>query len=146
MDHLPPPPGRLARLPAVELAGGHVVHRAEGHRARGLGLMGLAALGPGRALLLPSTRSVHTVGMRFALDLVWLDAAGVVVRIDRDVAPGRLRSCRRARAVLECVAGHGQALATSWRDRDDAAGVASGTSTRLYSPTLHELHDSKRRA
>jgi uncharacterized protein len=53
------------------------------------------------ALLLPRCRSVHTFGMRFALDLVWLDAAGTVVRIDRGVRPCRLRSCRRARSVLE---------------------------------------------
>jgi uncharacterized membrane protein (UPF0127 family) len=39
--------------------------------------------------------------MRFALDLVWLDAEGRAVRIDRDVAPNRVRACRRARAVCE---------------------------------------------
>ncbi len=60
---------------------------------------------PGHALLLPRTRAVHTFGMRFALDLYWLDAAGAVVRVDRDVPPRRLRACRRARAVIEMPAG-----------------------------------------
>jgi hypothetical protein len=66
-----------------------------------LGLAWLRTLAPGAALLFPRCRSVHTFGMRFALDLVWLDAAGAVVRVDRGVPPRRLRWCLRARAVLE---------------------------------------------
>jgi uncharacterized membrane protein (UPF0127 family) len=87
-------PPRLRRLP------GGAVRVAAGPLAR---LLGLALLRepPPCALLLPRTRAVHTFGMRFALDLVWLDAAGGVVRIDRDVPPRRVRCCRRARAVLE---------------------------------------------
>jgi uncharacterized membrane protein (UPF0127 family) len=72
-------------------------------RARGLG--GRASIPPDVALLIPRCRSVHTLTMRFALDLVWLDAAGVVLRVDRGVGRFRLRSCRRARGVLECRAG-----------------------------------------
>jgi uncharacterized membrane protein (UPF0127 family) len=56
---------------------------------------------PPFALLLPRTRSVHTVGMRFALDLHWLDAQGSTVRVDRAVPPWRVRSCRGAAAILE---------------------------------------------
>jgi uncharacterized protein len=59
---------------------------------------------PAQGLLLPRTRSVHTFGMRFALDLHWLDAAGGVVRVDRAVPPRRVRTCLRARAVLELPA------------------------------------------
>jgi uncharacterized membrane protein (UPF0127 family) len=59
---------------------------------------------PAEGLLLPRTRSVHTFGMRFALDLHWLDAAGGVVRVDRAVPPRRLRTCLRARGVLELPA------------------------------------------
>lgn len=56
---------------------------------------------PPEPLLIPSCRSVHTFGMRFALDLVWLDAGGRVLRVDVAVAPGRVRACRAAAAVLE---------------------------------------------
>ena len=76
-------------------------------RARLLGLAGLRAP-PACGLMLPHTRSVHTFGMRFALDLVWLDARGRAVRIDLDVPPRRVRSCRAARAVLELPAGDAQ--------------------------------------
>jgi hypothetical protein len=77
--------------------------------ARGLGrLVGLALRRDrGVALLLPRCRSVHTFGMRFPLDLVWLDSAGRVVRVDRSVPPCRVRSCRAARSVLELRAGRG---------------------------------------
>jgi uncharacterized membrane protein (UPF0127 family) len=53
------------------------------------------------ALEIPRCRSVHTFGMRFALDLVWLDASRRVIRVDRGVPPWRVRSCRQARSVLE---------------------------------------------
>jgi uncharacterized protein len=53
------------------------------------------------ALLLPRCRSVHTFGMRFPLDLYWLDVAGDIVRVDRGVGPWRVVRCRRARCVIE---------------------------------------------
>jgi uncharacterized membrane protein (UPF0127 family) len=53
------------------------------------------------ALLIPRCRAVHTFGMRFALDLYWLDAGGEVVRVDRGVPPWRFARCRGARAVVE---------------------------------------------
>lgn len=56
---------------------------------------------PDHALLLPRTRAVHTFGMRFALDLYWLDAGGALLRVDRAVPPRRLRRCAGAAAVLE---------------------------------------------
>jgi uncharacterized membrane protein (UPF0127 family) len=98
-----PLPRRLRRLPRVELAGLEL-RRASDPLARLLGLAGLRALPPGSGLLLPGTRSVHTFGMRFALDLVWLDRAGRIVRVDRAVQPGRLRGCRAACAVVELPA------------------------------------------
>ncbi len=78
---------------------------ARGPLARLLGLAGLRRLPADAGLLLPRTRSIHTLGMRFALDLVWLDRDGRVVRVDRAVPPRRVRSCRAARAVVELPAG-----------------------------------------
>jgi uncharacterized membrane protein (UPF0127 family) len=60
---------------------------------------------PSHALLLDPCRSVHTFGMRFALDLHWLDAEGAPLRVDRAVRPWRVRACRRARAVVEVPSG-----------------------------------------
>lgn len=98
-----PLPRRLLRLPPVEVPAlpGRELRLARDPLARLLGLAGLRVLPPRAGLLLPRTRSVHTLGMRFALDLVWLDGDGDVVRVDRAVSPGRVRSCRAARAVVE---------------------------------------------
>ncbi len=98
------PTDRLAALPTVLLPGGLRAAEAVGPVARLRGLAGLPHLEPGEALLIRRCRSVHTLGMRFALDLVWLDADDRVVRVDRGVPPGRLRTCPRARAVVERAA------------------------------------------
>ena len=71
-------------------------------RARGL-------LGRDRldgALWLPRTRSVHTLGMRFAIDVAYCDAGGRVLEIVT-MAPWRLGLPRlRARSVVEAQAGN----------------------------------------
>ncbi len=74
----------------------------------------MTPLPAGHALHLPRCRSIHTFGMRFALDLVWLDKRGGVVRVDHDVPPARLRCCLRAREVVEIAAGGGDALAAAY--------------------------------
>jgi uncharacterized membrane protein (UPF0127 family) len=45
--------------------------------------------------------AVHTFGMRFPLDLLWLDGRGEVLRVDRSVPPRRVVGCRAARSVIE---------------------------------------------
>jgi uncharacterized protein len=103
---MPPLPPRLARLaPAAVAAPGLDVRLAAGLWARLAGLAGLAAVPEAAGLLLPLTRSIHTFGMRVAIDVVWLAADGTVVRIDAAVRPGRLRCCRDARCALELAAG-----------------------------------------
>lgn len=68
-------------------------------------MRGLMWAPPGEPLEIPRTRSVHTFGMRYSLDLIWIDGERQVVRIDRDVPPRRMRSCRQARGVIEVRAG-----------------------------------------
>jgi uncharacterized membrane protein (UPF0127 family) len=93
--------------------------------ARGVDrLVGLIGRGSaGDALLVPRCRSVHTFGMRFALDLVWLDAHGAVVRVDRGVRPFRVRSCRRSRSVLELRSGPAEELAAVLAERGFDVGA-----------------------
>jgi uncharacterized protein len=101
-----PLPRRLRRLPPLAGAGG--VRVAATLPARLLGLALLARPAEPVALLLPLTRSVHTAGMRFALDLEWIDGRGEVIRVDRAVPPFRLRGCRAARGVIERPSSDGQ--------------------------------------
>jgi uncharacterized protein len=98
-------PPRLRRLPPARSLPAQLatldVRVADGPLARLRGLAGLRDLPGDAGLLLPGTASIHTFGMRFALDLVWIDTAGHVMRIDCTVRPCRLRGCRGARAVIE---------------------------------------------
>ncbi len=69
------------------------------------GLLGRSGLAADGALLLRDCRSVHTVGMRFAIRVAFLDA-DLRVLVVRDARPGRLLvRHRRAASVLELPAG-----------------------------------------
>jgi uncharacterized protein len=94
---------RFERLEWIDVDGLRVVV-ARGARARLLGLALLRELPPDHALLIPRCRSVHTFGMRFPIDVVFLDAAGRVVRVARGVPPGRVVGCRRAVTAIETAA------------------------------------------
>ncbi|HVQ60269.1 MAG TPA: DUF192 domain-containing protein [Solirubrobacterales bacterium] len=80
---------------------GREVPVATGFRSRVLGLALLPRAAAGGGLLIPRCASVHTFGMRFRLDLVFLDGAGRVLAIRRRVPPRRFAWHRGAAAVLE---------------------------------------------
>lgn len=80
---------------------GRRVPVAISRRARLLGLSLLDRRHAGSGLLIPGCRSVHTFGMKFALDLVFLDFNLRPVSLRRAVPPRRLAFERRAQAVLE---------------------------------------------
>lgn len=56
------------------------------------------------AMCFPACRSVHTWGMRYPLDVAFIDRAGNVVRLCRNVGPGHVLYCADADAVLERAA------------------------------------------
>lgn len=57
------------------------------------------------ALLIERARSVHTVGMRFPIDVAHLDQNGTV-RVVRSMAPGRIgRWSWRTHSIVEAEAG-----------------------------------------
>jgi uncharacterized protein len=97
-------PPRLRALPTVTI-GGLEIAVAVGFRARLLGLSGLDRDEAGAGLLIPRCASVHTFGMRFALDLVFLDRRGRVLETRRGMPPRRLVWAQSgAAAVLELPA------------------------------------------
>jgi uncharacterized protein len=112
---------RLAGLPRRTLAGGVTLVEASTGKARRRGLSRLDSLPSDHALRI-RTVSVHTFGMRFGLDLIWLDKDGTVVRVDRDVPPKRMRACWRARSVVETLAGHADAFLSENRLSDEVEG------------------------
>jgi uncharacterized protein len=93
-------PIRFGRLERTELLGVEVpVATSLPSRLLGLALLSRRRAGPG--LLIPRCSSIHTYCMRFALDLVFLDAEGRVIELRRGVPPRRVIRCPGAVAVLE---------------------------------------------
>jgi uncharacterized membrane protein (UPF0127 family) len=86
------------------------VQKAEGFRRRLLGWLGRRRPPENEGLLFDRCRCVHTFGMRFAIDVVFLDGGGRVLRVDAMVTPGRMRFCARAASTLELRAGGADAL------------------------------------
>ena len=65
------------------------------------GLLGRPPLVAGQALLIDPCPSVHTLGMRYPLDLLFLDAECRAVKLVSSLPPLRWATCSGARATLE---------------------------------------------
>ena len=76
---------------------------AASREARRRGLLGRDGIEG--ALLLTQTRSVHTLGMRFPIDVAWCDMDMVVLRTARLGRHRLTRPVVRARVVVEAEAG-----------------------------------------
>jgi uncharacterized membrane protein (UPF0127 family) len=76
---------------------------ADTRSARRKGLLGRDSIDG--ALLLVPARSVHTIGMRFPIDVAWLDGDLVVLRTTCMRRHRLGRPVLRARSVLEADAG-----------------------------------------
>ena len=84
---------------------------------RAIGLLKYRRMPEGLALIFPQCNSVHTVGMRFPIDLIFVDRLWGVVRAEGEVAPGRLIfPVKGAWAVVEAAAGTIQRLGVAVGD------------------------------
>lgn len=72
--------------------------------ARARGLLGRRSLQQDEGLWIDRCSSIHMIGMRFAIDVVFL-RRGEVVRLCRGVRPLRLRWCMRADTTIELAEG-----------------------------------------
>jgi uncharacterized protein len=97
------PPLRLRALPSREVLGA-LYPVAVTRRARLLGLALLDRDDAGPGLLLPGCRSIHTFGMRFALDVWFLGPYGEPLEVRRALGARRVARHREARSVLEVPA------------------------------------------
>lgn len=86
------------------------------------------------AVLVPC-RDVHTFGMRFPIDVAFVDASGTAVEVYRCVAPRCRIRCRRARLTIERRACEGPWIEAGQRvfsdtlhapRRDACGGAAQG--------------------
>jgi uncharacterized membrane protein (UPF0127 family) len=91
------------RTRKVELA--HCVEVADTGATRRRGLLGRKTLPSGEGLWIAPCEAVHTCGMQFPIDLIYLDRSRCVKKLRHAVPPWRLSACLSAHSVLELAAG-----------------------------------------
>ncbi len=89
---------------------------AKNYFSRLRGLLGRSLEEEGGLMLTPCS-SIHTIGMRYAIDALYLDRSWRVLRIDEALAPGRVLTPQKgARHVLELQAGRAKRCAIKTDD------------------------------
>jgi uncharacterized membrane protein (UPF0127 family) len=84
------------------------------------GLLGRRELHQGEALVIEPCNSIHTVGMKFSIDALFLDDECRVVALRRDIRPYRFtRVFRRAKRVVELPVSTIEGSSTSIGDQID---------------------------
>jgi hypothetical protein len=78
---------------------------ADRGETRRKGLLGRDRLSANEGLWIVPCEAVHTFGMRFSIDLVYLDRRCRVRKVRREVAPWKLSGCLTAHSVLELAPG-----------------------------------------
>jgi uncharacterized protein len=74
------------------------------HRA--VGLLARSSIRPDEGVWITSCRAIHTIGMRVAIDVIFVDAEGRVIRVAHNVKPNRIAlSCKEAKGVVELGGG-----------------------------------------
>ena len=94
-----------AHTAAVTPLGFQRIWHAHRFMARLRGLLGRPRLCADEGLLLSPCRQVHTFGMRYALDVVYLDKQGLIVKCVPGLAPNRVAGAKRAHHTLELASG-----------------------------------------
>lgn len=115
----------MAGMPRIEVRnatrqsvlGGRVAV-ARTHWTRLRGLLGRPAPEPGEGLLIVPCRGVHMYGMKYPLDLVFLDEGGTVVDVRPDLQPGtRTGFIKGSHYALEIPTGTIEASGTRVGDK-----------------------------
>ena len=72
------------------------------------GLLGRRSLPPGDGIVMRPGWSIHTAFMLFSIDVAFVDADQVVIKVVQNLKPFRASVCRGARDVVELAAGEAE--------------------------------------
>jgi uncharacterized membrane protein (UPF0127 family) len=81
------------------------VHVCESRFERGRGLLLRRRPAADCAWLLPGRRMAHTIGLHFAIDVLFCDGSGRILRIERALPPCRIARERQAQQIWQLRAG-----------------------------------------
>ena len=73
--------------------------------SRRKGLLDHECLTEGSAMIIAPSSAIHTFAMRFAIDVLFVSKDGRVLKVRRNVRPGRIAAAWRAFAVVELPVG-----------------------------------------
>ena len=86
-------------------------------RERRTGLLRHAEFPRGEGLWIAPCEAVHTIGMKFPIDVLFLNRERSVLKIRHNMKQWRMAACLRAYSVLELPAGTAQSTGTEVGDR-----------------------------
>ena len=84
---------------------GDAIDVANTSSKRRTGLLKHAGLAKGQGLWIVPCEAVHTFGMKFSIDVLFLNKKRKVLKIREDMGRRRIALCLRAHSVLELPAG-----------------------------------------
>lgn len=96
---------------------GDSIDVADTSRKRRTGLLKHTSLQAGEGLWIAPCEAVHTIGMKFPIDVVFLSKKRTVLKICHAMGKWRMSVCFRAHSVLELPAGTVQATGTQVHDQ-----------------------------
>ena len=115
------------------------VSKADSFLTRLLGLLNRKELGPEEALWLAPSKGIHTVGMKFPIDVVFLDRSNKVVDAIPALAPYRATGiCLTAYSALELPKGTIRKSRTEAGDRLDISLAESSVADDLRETELNK--------
>lgn len=106
-------------------------HFANSVLKRMVGLLNRRQFGQGEGLLLDRCYGIHTFGMRFAIDVLFLDKDLHVMRAVKALPPWRTCAVKKAVYVLELPAGAIEASRTEPGDQIQIRTAQADTTTSL---------------
>ena len=89
---------------------------ADSSKKRRVGLLKHERLDPGQGLWIWPCEAIHTFGMRFPIDVLFLDRLKKVLKVKHSLARGRISGCLWAHSVLELPAGQAERTGTAAGD------------------------------
>lgn len=96
---------------------GSSIEIADTSAKRRTGLLKHDVLQAGEGLWIAPCEGVHTFGMKFPIDILFLSRGGKVLKISKQVPKRRISICLRAHSVLELPAGAVDASGTQVGDQ-----------------------------
>ncbi len=115
-----------------DIATSYQVREAKNFIDRARGLLFFTKLHINQALWIRRCSSIHTFGMSYPIDVLFLDEHGKVLRVANDVKPFMFCICFRSFSVLELSAGGAKKL-----------GISLGNSIRInHSINIDDLYKS----